>query len=93
MAGTYRNLAPVDENLGAIGGGVMRDVRRLVLILLFLSLELDGCRWLVAGGAGEAGYVAGQDQSAGTTEVDRGGVGMNLDGMLKHSNPIGGSRG
>ncbi len=49
----------------------MRDVRWLVPMLLLLSLELDGCLLLVAGGAAEAGYVAGQDQSAGTTVSDQ----------------------
>ncbi len=49
----------------------MRNVRWLVMMLLLVSLELDGCLFLVAGGAGEAGYVAGQDQSAGTTISDQ----------------------
>lgn len=38
---------------------------------LFIGLNLSGCLFLIAGGAAEGGYVAGKDQSAGTTISDQ----------------------
>lgn len=47
----------------------MRTV--LILLLALSTFGLHGCLLLVAGGAAEAGYVAGQDRSAGTTISDQ----------------------
>ncbi len=42
-----------------------------ILLIALSTFGLHGCLLLVAGGAAEAGYVAGQDRSAGTTISDQ----------------------
>ncbi len=42
-----------------------------ILVIALSTFGLHGCLLLVAGAAAEAGYLAGQDQSAGTTISDQ----------------------
>jgi osmotically-inducible protein OsmY len=43
----------------------------MVSLMIISASHVTGCLLVIAGAAGEAGYIAGQDRSAGTTMSDQ----------------------